>query len=195
MREDIDRDYERKYSSLRKEKEKDKLRKEPRDYRRDDYYYGRRYVAEPSWNFLVSLFIRYQDEYDDERSRPSSRSDLYRERHDKERRDRRDRERDREKDRYRRRRGDPREVYNPYQVLKSFDIVLHNATRFVFQGYAYDPYNPYYQQYQYYENLRRTNPQAYAEWYHKYYQTYGGEDRASVHSGRSSANDELAKDR
>lgn len=70
--------------------------------------------------------------------------------------------------------------------------------------YGYDPYSPYYQQYQYYENLRRTNPQAYAEWYRKYYQqtagqtssTYGGtEDRASVHSGRSSANDELAKDR
>lgn len=72
----------------------------------------------------------------------------------------------------------------------------------LFQGYAYDPYNPYYQQYQYYENLRRTNPQVYAEWYHKYYRqmaghasSYGGEDRASVHSGRSSANDELTKDR
>lgn len=68
---------------------------------------------------------------------------------------------------------------------------------------GYDPYSPYYQQYQYYENLRRTNPQAYAEWYRKYYQqattaqpaVYGAEDRASVHSGRSSANDELAKDR
>lgn len=68
--------------------------------------------------------------------------------------------------------------------------------------YGYDPYNPYY--YQYYENLRRTNPQAYAEWYRKYYQpaasghpsaVYGTEDRASVHSGRSSANDEHAKDR
>lgn len=68
--------------------------------------------------------------------------------------------------------------------------------------YGYDSYNQYYQQYQYYENLRRTNPQAYAEWYRKYYQqaagqnaAYGTEDRASVHSGRSSANDELAKDR
>ena len=71
-----------------------------------------------------------------------------------------------------------------------------------FQAFAYDPYNSYYQQYQYYENLRRSNPQAYAEWYRKYYQqagmasagTYGTDDRASVHSGRSSANDEL-KDR
>lgn len=68
--------------------------------------------------------------------------------------------------------------------------------------YGYDPYSPYYQQYRYYENLRRTNPQAYAEWYRKYYQQasaqmgpFGAEDRSSVHSGRSSANDELAKDR
>lgn len=71
------------------------------------------------------------------------------------------------------------------------------------QGYHYDPYNPYYQQYQqyqYYENLRRTNPQAYAEWYRKYFQqnqsgSFAGDDRGSVHSGRSSANDELNKDR
>lgn len=42
MRVDLDRDYESKYSSLRKEKDKDRHRKDPRDYRRDDYYYGRR---------------------------------------------------------------------------------------------------------------------------------------------------------
>lgn len=42
MREDVDRDYERKYSSLRKDKDKDRHRKDLRDYRRDDYYYGRR---------------------------------------------------------------------------------------------------------------------------------------------------------
>nr|CAH7728124.1 unnamed protein product [Callosobruchus chinensis] len=113
---------------------------------------------------------RYEDDYENERSsRPSSRSDSmhdsYRDRgHEKDYRDRRHREK------YKRHR-DPRESYNPYQ------------------------------QYQYYENLRRTNPQAYAEWYRKYYQqaagstaSYGGEDRASVHSGRSSANDELAKE-
>ncbi|KAJ8927811.1 hypothetical protein NQ314_019693 [Rhamnusium bicolor] len=168
MRDDRDRDYERKYSSLRKDKDKDRRRRDPRDYGRDrraDYYYSN----------------RYDDEYENEnRSRPSSRSDSmhesYRERHEKDHRDRR--HRDRERERYRRQR-DPREMFNPYQ------------------GVAYDPYNPYYQQYQYYENLRRTNPQAYAEWYRKYYQqaSYGGEDRASVHSGRSSANDELAKDR
>lgn len=41
-REVIDRDYERKYNSLRKEKDKEKQRKDPKDYRRDDYLYGRR---------------------------------------------------------------------------------------------------------------------------------------------------------
>nr|CAI5859844.1 unnamed protein product [Callosobruchus analis] len=167
-REDRDRDYEKKYASLRREKDKDRRRREGREYRgRGEYYYG----------------SRYEDDYDNERSsRPSSRSDSmhdsYRDRgHEKDYRDRRHR------DKYKRHR-DPRESFNPYQ------------------GFAYDPYNPYYQQYQYYENLRRTNPQAYAEWYRKYYQqaagstaSYGGEDRASVHSGRSSANDELAKER
>lgn len=39
MREDIEPDYERKYSSLRNEKDKDRRRMNPRDYR--DYYYGR----------------------------------------------------------------------------------------------------------------------------------------------------------
>lgn len=84
----------------------------------------------------------------------------------------------------------------------------------------YDPYTSYYtaqqqQQMQYYENLRRTNPQAYAEWYRKYYmQAASGagaagmpgaaghvpgavmgqpeiptDGRESVHSGRSSTND------
>ncbi|XP_066150746.1 protein transport protein Sec16B isoform X3 [Euwallacea fornicatus] len=170
-REDRERDYERKYSSLRKEKDRRRKDRDPRDYResrRGDYYYQ----------------TRYRDEYgaDNRSSRPSSRSDSihesYRERREGDR-DRRPRDRDRYKTR------EHRDVYNPYQ------------------NFAYDPYNPYYQQYQYYENLRRTNPQAYAEWYRKYYQqatgstapSYAGEDRASVHSGRSSANDELAKDR
>jgi hypothetical protein len=77
------------------------------------------------------------------------------------------------------------------------DLFLINCL----QGFGYDIYSQYYQQYQYYENLRKTNPQAYAQLYRKYYQDasgetpYAGEDRASVHSGRSSANDELAKDR
>lgn len=71
-----------------------------------------------------------------------------------------------------------------------------------------DQYHQYYQQVQYYENLRRTNPQAYAELYHRMYGQQGQSDalvqqhsvsggeptgltdgRESVHSGRSSTND------
>lgn len=64
-------------------------------------------------------------------------------------------------------------------------------------GYNHDPaYYNYYMQY--YENLRRTNPEAYADLCKKYYAqsqhgTFDGtytEDRGSVHSGRSSANEE-----
>lgn len=65
---------------------------------------------------------------------------------------------------------------------------------------AYDPYSSYYQQQQYYENLRRTNPHAYAEWYNRYFGNQlqmaaanaerGRESgRESVHSGRSSSKD------
>ncbi|CAH1130815.1 unnamed protein product [Ceutorhynchus assimilis] len=177
-RDDRDREYEHKYSSLRKDKDKRRKERDSREYRdsrRNDYYYS-----------------RYTDEYGPENrsSRPSSRTDSmhesYREsRHPPDARDRRPRERDnREGERERYRAREYRNMYNPYQ------------------NFSIDPYNPYYQQYQYYENLRRTNPQAYADWYRKYYQqaagsnaSFTGEDRASVHSGRSSANDELAKDR
>lgn len=66
-----------------------------------------------------------------------------------------------------------------------------------------DPYSQYFQNQQYYENLRRTNPIAYAEWYNRYFghqvaaasgataniTTEPGREsgRESVHSGRSSA--------
>uniref|UniRef100_A0A182WDD2 Sec16 Sec23-binding domain-containing protein n=1 Tax=Anopheles minimus TaxID=112268 RepID=A0A182WDD2_9DIPT len=65
-------------------------------------------------------------------------------------------------------------------------------------GY-YDQYSYYVQHQQYYEQLRRTNPQAYAEWYRTYYAQMQAsqmqrdllttDGRESVHSGRSSAND------
>lgn len=76
----------------------------------------------------------------------------------------------------------------------------------VAQPYCYDPYSSYQQQQQqlYYENWRRTDPIAYAEWYHR---NFGGQStsaaaavavasdrgresgRESVHSGRSSTKD------
>ncbi|XP_015839573.1 protein transport protein Sec16B isoform X5 [Tribolium castaneum] len=161
-----DRRHERDY-----DRKYSSLRKEKdKDRRRRDY------DSRPRKDYYYG---RYEDEFENEsRSRASSRSDSmhesYRERgHD--RRDRRHKERERHK-----RRMDP---FNPYN-----------------QAFGFDIYNQYYQQYHYYENLRKTNPQAYAQLYRKYYQEasgetpYGTEDRASVHSGRSSANDELVKD-
>lgn len=74
----------------------------------------------------------------------------------------------------------------------------------VAQAYGYDPYTSYYQNQQYYENLRRTNPVAYAEWYNRYFANQLGvatssvaaasergreSGRESVHSGRSSSKD------
>lgn len=73
-----------------------------------------------------------------------------------------------------------------------------------YAGYEYGPnYNANY--YAYLENLRRTNPTAYMEWYNKYYANHPHhqqqqaqnsrtvanypEDRASVHSGQSSCDD------
>lgn len=77
--------------------------------------------------------------------------------------------------------------------------------------FGYDPYSSYYQNQQYYENLRLTNPVAYAEWYNRYFASQltaanpnavaqaaaaaardrdGKESgRESVHSGRSSTKD------
>lgn len=73
------------------------------------------------------------------------------------------------------------------------------------QQFGYDPYSAYYQNQQYYENLRLTNPAAYAEWYNRYFANQlsaaasavakvadgrGRESgRESVHSGRSSTKD------
>lgn len=66
------------------------------------------------------------------------------------------------------------------------------------QAFGYNAYSTYYQQQQYYENLRRTNPHAYAEWYKHYFgaqmqlptEERGRESgRESVHSGRSSSKD------
>jgi hypothetical protein len=78
-----------------------------------------------------------------------------------------------------------------------YNLILY-FTILDYQGYDYGTnYNSNY--YAYLENLRRTDPAAYAEWYHKYYQhhqqiargvtTNYSEDRASVHSGRSSCDD------
>lgn len=119
-------DYERKYSSLRKDK--DRRRKEPREYRESrrggDYYYGR-YGGED-----------YGPE--NRSSRPSSRSDSmhesYRERRHEggEHRERRNRDRDRERYNRNREPYNSRDVYNPYQVvllsLCFFNLTIYHRT-------------------------------------------------------------------
>lgn len=82
------------------------------------------------------------------------------------------------------------------------------------QQSSYDPYSSFHQNRQYYENMRLTNPVAYAEWYNRYFANQltaagsginaaavaaavaatrerdGKESgRESVHSGRSSTKD------
>ncbi|XP_014489136.1 PREDICTED: uncharacterized protein LOC106752154 isoform X3 [Dinoponera quadriceps] len=81
---------------------------------------------------------------------------------------------------------------------------------YAYNGYGGYDYNAHYgnNYYAYLENLRRTNPAAYSEWYHKYYSgqhqqsqhiargvSNYPEDRASVHSGRSSCDDRTAGDK
>ncbi|XP_053689947.1 protein transport protein Sec16A isoform X2 [Sabethes cyaneus] len=139
------------------------------------------------------------DRYRDDRKR----DDRYREGGDK-RRDRHERrydyedyrtgsrngtDRDRERDR--RERDERKERKYP-------QAAVYGAAPYGNTGY-YDPYSYYTQHQQYYEQLRRTNPQAYAEWYRTYYSQIQSaqmqrdlltsDGRESVHSGRSSTND------
>ncbi|XP_018368875.1 PREDICTED: uncharacterized protein LOC108764951 isoform X3 [Trachymyrmex cornetzi] len=115
-----------------------------------------------------------RDYYDDpygRSSRPSSRSSYN--------------DRDRE---YYMRARDPYYAYNGYS---GYDYSAHYGNNY----------------YAYLENLRRTNPAAYSEWYHKYYANQHQqqhiargvsnypEDRASVHSGRSSCDDRTTGDK
>ncbi|XP_015591007.1 uncharacterized protein LOC107265717 isoform X7 [Cephus cinctus] len=137
-----------------------------RDRRRDDR--RRRY---DEYETREPFRREYYDDPYGRGSRPSSRSSYN----------------DRDRDYYLRAR-DPYYAYNGYG------------------GYDYGTnYNNNY--YAYFDNLRRTNPVAYAEWYNKYYanqhqqsqaaRNVGSytEDRASVHSGRSSCDDRITGDK
>ncbi|XP_043254632.1 uncharacterized protein LOC122398624 isoform X2 [Colletes gigas] len=83
-----------------------------------------------------------------------------------------------------------RDPYYGYNGYSGYDYGVHYANNY----------------YAYIENMRRTSPAAYSEWYHKYYAnqqqqhisrsvTSYPEDRASVHSGRSSCDDRTAGDK
>ncbi|GAB0094901.1 hypothetical protein DMENIID0001_102270 [Sergentomyia squamirostris] len=169
------RDDRRKDERYRNRDEKDRDRRRDRRYDYDDDYARRDREGD-----------RDRGGRDDRRK-----DDRYREEKDRDRR-RGDRKYDydegyhrsgsRNTDRERVREKDPRYPSGYYQ-----------------SGYGYDSYSYYsQQQMQYYEALRRTNPQAYAEWYRKYYaqmqpqiavSDIPTDGRESVHSGRSSANE------
>ncbi|XP_058465910.1 uncharacterized protein LOC131439192 isoform X2 [Malaya genurostris] len=146
---------------------------------------------------------RYRKEKDRERYRDErKRDDRYRDGGGDKRRDRRYEYDDyrtgsrngTERDRLR----DSRERDDRKERDRKYPSSAYGGTGYGSTGY-YDPYTYYTQHQQYYEQLRRTNPQAYAEWYRTYYSQIQAaqmqrdlittDGRESVHSGRSSAND------
>ncbi|CRL07507.1 CLUMA_CG020473, isoform A [Clunio marinus] len=99
--------------------------------------------------------------------------------YDDDRRERRRRERYYDDDNYSGRRSQntsDREYSSDRYTRRSRDHMekdrKFDANSYYQQYAGYDPnynYNSYYQQQQYFETLRRTNPQAYYDWYTKYY--------------------------
>lgn len=60
---------------------------------------------------------------------------------------------------------------------------------------GYDPYSSYFQNQQYYENLRLTNPIAYAEWYNRYFASKLPGAAAAVAAAAASTVATAARDR
>nr|CAD7455561.1 unnamed protein product [Timema tahoe] len=87
-----------------------------------------------------------------------------------------------------------RPEYDDYRVRDYHAYSGYNYYGRQIQGYPYSAYYGY--DLKYLEDLRRTNPVLYAEYYAKYLSPQAvaqgsyTEDRGSVHSGRSSANEE-----
>ncbi|XP_017755793.1 PREDICTED: uncharacterized protein LOC108547663 isoform X3 [Eufriesea mexicana] len=138
-----------------------------RDRRRDD----RRPRRYDDYDIRDPYRREYYDDPYSRGSRPSSRSSYN----------------DRDREYYMR----TRDPYYPYNGYSGYDYGVHYANNY----------------YAYIENLRRTNPAAYSEWYHKYYANQHQqqhisrgvvnypEDRASVHSGRSSCDERTTGDK
>ncbi|XP_011171826.1 uncharacterized protein LOC105204448 isoform X2 [Solenopsis invicta] len=159
------RDYDARYS--RDPREPRDREYMDRDRRRDD----RRPRRYDDYDVRDPYRRDYYDDPYGRSSRPSSRSSYN--------------DRDRE---YYMRARDPYYAYNGYS---GYDYGAHYGNNY----------------YAYLENLRRTNPAAYSEWYHKYYANQHQqqhiargvsnypEDRASVHSGRSSCDDRITGDK
>ncbi|XP_050456313.1 protein transport protein Sec16A isoform X4 [Cataglyphis hispanica] len=177
----------------RRRPQDDRRREDPRRRDRDPRDYDARYSRDPRDKDYIDRERRRprrydhdydirdpyrRDYYDDlygRSSRPSSRSSYN--------------DKDRE---YYARTKDPYYAYNMNARYGGYDY-----------GALYG--NNYYA---YLENLRQTNPAAYTEWYHKYYGSHQQqqqhiargvgnypEDRASVHSGRSSCDDRNTSDK
>lgn len=95
---------------------------------------------------------------------------------------------------------DMQQIITNNQVKISFHDTSHTSTNFPSDtGYDYNALAYYQQHQQYFEHLRRTNPQAYAEWYNRLFYAQSQapsqrdaattDGRESVHSGRSSVNE------
>ncbi|KAK9310683.1 hypothetical protein QLX08_000014 [Tetragonisca angustula] len=185
-KEDLDdRDIRRRPDDRRKDRVDDGMRRRERDIRDYDLRYSRdrdyldrdRRRDDRRTRRYDDYDIRdpYRREYYDDPysrgSRPSSRSSYN----------------DRDREYYMR----SRDPYYPYNGYPGYDYNVHYASNY----------------YAYIENLRRTNPAAYSEWYHKYYANQHQqqhisrgvvnypEDRASVHSGRSSCDERTTGDK
>ncbi|XP_011641290.1 uncharacterized protein LOC105429805 isoform X2 [Pogonomyrmex barbatus] len=174
---------------------------------------------------------RRRDRGDDPRRRDRDPRD-YRDdpRYSRDPRDREYMDRDRRRDDRRPRRYDDYDIRDPYR-RDYYDDPYGRSSRpssrssyndrdreyymrardpyYAYNGYGGYDYGAHYgnNYYAYLENLRRTNPAAYSEWYHKYYASQQQqqhiargvssypEDRASVHSGRSSCDDRTTGDK
>nr|XP_033185020.1 protein transport protein Sec16A isoform X3 [Bombus vancouverensis nearcticus] len=185
-KEDLDdRDIRRRPDDRRKDRVDDGIRRRERDIRDYDLRYSRdrdyldrdrrRDDRRPRRYDDYDIRDPYRREYYDDPysrgSRPSSRSSYN----------------DRDREYYMR----SRDPYYPYNGYPGYDYGVHYASNY----------------YAYIENLRRTNPAAYSEWYHKYYANQHQqqhisrgvvnypEDRASVHSGRSSCDERTTGDK
>uniref|UniRef100_A0A182MXH7 Sec16 Sec23-binding domain-containing protein n=1 Tax=Anopheles dirus TaxID=7168 RepID=A0A182MXH7_9DIPT len=159
-------------------------RRQRKEKERSDRYRGDERRKDDRYRDGDKRRDRHDRRYDPEDYRTGSRNGTERDRA----RDSRDRDDRKEKDR----------KYMGAAAAGGYGVAGAAGAYGPSSGY-YDPYSYYAQHQQYYEQLRRTNPQAYAEWYRTYYAQMQAsqmqrdllttDGRESVHSGRSSAND------
>ncbi|XP_063697172.1 uncharacterized protein LOC134828128 isoform X2 [Culicoides brevitarsis] len=149
---------------------------------------------------------RRRDKYEDEEYLKSDRERKRKDR-DAEKEDRRRKDDRYDRDRRERRRTGDRRYDEDYEQQRRTGTKSGRSNRedpryaanyYQQPGYDYNTLAYYQQHQQYFEHLRRTNPQAYAEWYQRLFYAQSQapstaavttDGRESVHSGRSSVND------